>query len=207
MPLTDYIESHTTPADPVLNAVERWAHLHTAQPQMLCGPYVGSLLTILCRASNAHTALEIGSFVGYSTICIARGLAPDGILHAFEVNEEYESPIRRHLDMAGVGERVSLHIADATQSLSVLRSLDFAFIDADKRSNARLFDLVVPLLRPGALLLIDNVLWGGKVLDPVTHHDIDTRLIRDFNDKLHADPRVQNIMLPLRDGLSLCVKL
>ena len=215
MSLTDYIESHTTAPDHVLDAVERWAHLHTAQPQMICGPYVGSLLTILCRACNAHAALEIGSFVGYSTICIARGLAPDGTLHAFEINEEYEAPIRRHLDMAGVGEKVSLHSADATQSLSIhnshftihQNSIDFAFIDADKRSNALLFDPIVPLLRPGGLLLVDNVLWGGKVLDPVTHHDIDTRLIRDFNDKLHADPRVQNIMLPLRDGLSLSIKL
>lgn len=200
----------------MLDSVERWAHLHTAQPQMICGPYQGALLMLLCRSISARTAIEIGSFVGYSTICIARGLTDNGILHAFEINEEYEAPIRRHLQLAGVGERVSLHIGDAKVLLTEwysqfstknpASSVDFAFVDAEKRSSRLFYDLLVPMLRPGGLLLVDNVLWGGKVLNPEQHNDLDTRLFLDFNDYVSSDSRVSSIMLPIRDGLTICMK-
>lgn len=214
MTLPEYIENHTTPADPVLNAVERWAHLHTAQPQMICGPVEGTLLTILTRSTDAKTAVEIGSFVGYSTICIARGLSSGGRLHAFEINEEFEAPIRRHLEMAGVGERVVLHIGDAKQLLektmcgmdATPAEVDFAFIDAEKRSCRFFYDLLVPMMRPGGLILVDNVLWGGKVTDVDNCNDLDTRTFRNFNDYVHSDPRVTNILLPVRDGLLLAMK-
>lgn len=225
MTLPEYIESHSTSADAVLDAVERWAHLHTAQPQMVCGPAEGALLTMLCRLSNAKTAVEIGSFIGYSTICIARGLADGGILHAFEINEEYESPIRRHLDMAGVGERVSLHIGDAKEliidyfkestegcgptsptSLVHSQSIDFAFVDAEKRSCREFYDILVPLVRPGGIIVVDNVLWGNKVLDEDQYKDLDTRLFREFNDYVTSDPRTSNILLPIRDGIMLVMK-
>lgn len=179
---------------------------------MLCGPYEGTLLTMLARSMNAKTAVEIGSFVGYSTICIARGLVEGGTLHAFEVNEEYEAPIRRHLEMAGVGEKVSLHIGDAKELLGSNNStiknstIDFAFIDAEKRSCRTFYDLLVPMMRPGGLLIVDNVLWGGKVFDPEQYHDIDSCLFRDFNDYVHSDLRVSNVMLPIRDGVTICMK-
>lgn len=204
MTLTEYIESHSCGSDPILDAVERWAHLHTAQPQMICGPYEGGLLTMLCRATEARTAVEVGSFVGYSTICIARGLADGGILHAFEINEEYDAPIRRHLEMAGVGEKVALHICDAKELM--LSSVDFAFIDAEKRSCRQFYDLLVPMMRPGGILVVDNVLWGGKVLDSLQYKDKDTCLFRDLNDYVQSDPRVSNILLPVRDGILLCMK-
>lgn len=177
---------------------------------MLCGPYEGTLLTMLCRAIEAQKAVEIGSFVGYSTICIARGLVDGGLLHAFEVNEEYESVIRRHLKSAAVEERVALHIGDAKQLLpktlgDTTDAVDFAFIDADKRSCCLFYDMLVPFMRPGGLLLVDNVLWGGKVIDD-NYNDLDTRLFRDFNDYVQSDSRVQNMMLPIRDGILLCMK-
>lgn len=205
MTLQSYIEKHSTSADAVLDDVERWAHLHTAQPQMICGAAEGALLTMICRLTNAKTAVEIGSFVGYSTICIARGLAEDGILHAFEINEEYEKPIRRHLDMAGVGERVMLHIGDAKE-LMIAGPIDFAFIDAEKRSCRLFYDILVPLVRPGGLILVDNVLWGDKVLDEKQYNDLDTRLFREFNDYVEADRRTTNVLLPVRDGIMLAMK-
>ena len=210
MTVNEYIENHSCGSDAVLDAVERWAHLHTAQPQMLCGSYEGSLLTMLCRLSAAKIAVEIGSFVGYSTICIARGLANGGLLHAFEVNEEYESVICRHLDSAGVGEKVKLHIGDAKQLFPDTfkegsAKIDFAFIDADKRSCCTFYDMLVPMMRQGGLLLIDNMLWGGKVLDDNLYHDIDSCIIRQFNDYVQSDSRVQNILLPVRDGIMMCM--
>lgn len=194
----------------MLDAVERWAHLHTAQPQMICGAYEGGLMTMLCRMARAKTAVEIGAFVGYSTICIARGLDNGGRLHTFEINEEYEETIRRHIEMAEVDGVVSLHIGDAKELIPTLfdnnSGLDFAFIDAEKRSCRLFYDMMVPMIRPGGVLVVDNVLWGGKVTDYDGCNDLDTRLFRDFNDYVQSDSRVMNVMLPVRDGLMVCLK-
>lgn len=207
--IREYIESHTALSDSVLDAVERWAHLHTAQPQMICGPAEGMLLTHLCRSVQARCAVEVGAFVGYSTICIARGLAEGGTLHSFEVNEEYADVIRRHLAAADVDQRVDLQIGDAKGLIPKVfaaeePTVDFAFVDADKRHTKDYYDLLVPRMRRGGLLLVDNVLWGGKVLDTDTHHDADTLCINDFNNYVQQDPRVANTMLEIRDGLLIC---
>ena len=205
----EYIESHTSPASEVLDAIERWAHLHTAQPQMLCGPYEGRLLTMLCRSVQARCAVEVGSYIGYSTICIAAGLADGGLLHSFEVNDEMEQHIRRHLEQASLADRVRLHICDADKLLpkvlsGVAGQVDFAFIDAGKRQNRTFYDRLVPMMREGGIIVVDNVLWGSKVLDPDANKDADTQSVNDFNNYVQNDPRVENIMLDVRDGLLIC---
>lgn len=209
MKTADYIELMSSPLDGVLDAIERWAHLHTAQPQMLCGSYEGRLLTMLCRSLNAKNAVEIGAFVGYSTICIARGLADGGVLHSFEINEEYKDVILRHLSMADVDNRVALHIGDAKVLISQLipgdcRNVDFAFIDADKRHTRDYYEMLVPRMRRGGIIVVDNVLWGGKVLDLERNRDIDTQYINVFNEYVKTDKRVENILLDIRDGLMIC---
>ncbi len=209
MTAQEYTESLTTPSDDVLDVIERWSHLHTAQPQMICGSYEGRLLTMLARTAGARCAVEIGAFVGYSSICIARGLAKDGILYTFEVNEEQEQHIRRHLEAANLSERVELHIGDAKKMLpdifeNVKSKVDFAFIDAGKRQNKTFYDLVMPLMRSGGIIVIDNTLWGGKVLDTELYNDADTKAVDDFNNYVHNDPRVENIMLSVRDGVLIC---
>ncbi|MBP5328007.1 MAG: O-methyltransferase [Bacteroidales bacterium] len=205
----DYCEQYSEQGDPVLEQVERWAYLHTAQPQMVCGPYEGALLTILCRSLNAHTVVEIGTFVGYSTICMARGLSENGVVHTFEVNDELEDVEREHFALAGVVDKVSLHIGDAKELLPQIFPLgegfiDLAFIDADKRSTDDYYEMLLPRMRKGGLIVVDNVLWGGKVLERDRYHDRDTAIIHSFNEKVKNDKRVENIILNVRDGLLIC---
>lgn len=201
-----YAEQHTSPEDEVLYRLNRWTHLNMPQPRMIAGAYQGQFLSMLCSMIAPVRALEIGSYVGYSTICIARSLAPQGHLHAIEINDELEAPILRHLQEAGVSDRVSLHIGDAGALLpSMPHDLDFVFLDADKRHSSSHFNLVLPLVRKGGWILVDNVLWSGKVADPDCH-DADTLAFRQLNDQLRDDPRIDQILLPLRDGLMLCRK-
>ena len=176
---------------------------------MVCGPYVGRLLTVLCRTLQARYIVEVGTFVGYSTICLARGMSQGGTLHTFEANEELESQIVRHMRMAGVDERVRLHIGDAQQLLPSIvdesvPSVDLAFIDADKRGTEVYYEMLVPRMRKGGLIVIDNVLWGRKVMDTERNHDRDTLMIDRFNEKVHNDDRVENVMVGMRDGLMIC---
>ena len=209
MPADDYCFSHTTPPDKILDAVERWAHLHTVQPQMVCGPYEGRLLTMLASMLDARLAVEFGTFVGYSAICIARGLSEDGVLHTFEVNDEYQEAITNHINSAGVSSKVQLHIGDAAVLFPRLmlqspQKIDLAFIDAGKRQLRDHYEMVLPFMRSGGIVVVDNVLWGGKVLDADSLHDADTRGINAFNDFVRNDQRVENVMLNVRDGLLLC---
>lgn len=176
---------------------------------MVCGPYEGRLLTVLCRSLHARYVVEVGTFVGYSTICLARGMAQGGTLHTFEVNEELESQIMRHLRMAGVEERVRLHIGDAQQLLPSIvdesvPSVDLAFIDADKRGTEVYYEMLLPRMRKGGLIVIDNMLWGRKVMDTERNHDRDTLMIDRFNEKVQNDDRVENVMVGVRDGLMIC---
>lgn len=208
--LDSYLCEHTTAVDDSLDAIARWAHLHTSQPQMLCGAYEGRLLTMLCKSLQARLVVEVGSFVGYSTVCLARGLAESGMVHAFEVNDELEEVIYRHLSLCGVKDSVQLHIGDAMTLLPPLlatwsEGIDMAFIDAGKRQNRHFYDLLVPKMRSGGIIVVDNVLWDGKVLDEDNYHDADTLAMRAFNDYVQCDERTDNLLLPVRDGVMLCM--
>jgi predicted O-methyltransferase YrrM len=205
--IEEYLEQHTTPMDEVLASLYRETHLHAMNPRMASGPVQGRFLQFLCQLMHPKKVLEIGTFTGFSTICMARGMAPDSHLTTIEANEEYEGIIRKYLDKAGVADRVRLIIGDAKTVIPTLKDgFDLIFIDADKVSYPIYYDLVIDKLNPSGILLADNVLWEGKVLNTNTK-ERDTQAIQTFNNKVQCDPRVENVLLPLRDGLMMVRKI
>ena len=202
--INDYLLAHSEPADDVLRDLAEETHRDLApQSGMQITKDEGELLTMLVRLTGARQAVEVGTFTGYSTICIARGLPSDGHLLCCDVSEEYTSVARRYWERAGVADRIELRIAPAVETLRSLPAdpyLDFAFIDADKAGYASYVAEVVPRLRPGGLMVLDNMLRDGRVLDPQSDDD---RAIDDLNEALVADDRLDVVLLPVRDGVSL----
>jgi caffeoyl-CoA O-methyltransferase len=203
--LQDYLVAHTAPIDEVQrDLIARTAALGDIS-RMQVGPEQGALLTLLCRAIGAQRAVEVGTFTGYSGLCIARGLAEAGSLLCCDVNEEWTAIARDAWQRAGVADRITLRLAPALDTLRALPAephLDFAFLDADKGGYRAYAEELIPRLRPDGLLLVDNVLWSGRVIDPAAD-DQDTGHIRAFNDWLVADARVECVMLPVADGLTI----
>ncbi|TGD79059.1 O-methyltransferase [Hymenobacter wooponensis] len=213
MYLTDeaqaYADQHTTPESALLARLNRETHVQLLHARMLSGHAQGRLLSMLSHMVRPRRVLELGTFTGYSALCLAEGMAEDGLLHTVEQNAELESRIRRYVREAGQEHRIQLHIGDARNVLGGLaETWDLVFIDADKINNDTYYELVLPQVRPGGFLLIDNVLWGDKVLPSYSPKasDKDTFAVRAFNDKVQADERVENVFLPLRDGLLLVRK-
>jgi caffeoyl-CoA O-methyltransferase len=202
-----YLLAHCEPADDVLHDLTEETHRDLGgRAGMQITQDEGELLTMLVRLVGARQAVEVGTFTGYSSICIARGLADDGRLLCCDVSEEYTSVARRYWERAGLADRIELRIAPAVETLRSLPeepSLDFAFVDADKTGYASYVAELVPRLRPGGLLVLDNMLWSGEVLDP---QDDDGRAVADLNDALLADDRLDVVLLPVRDGVSLARK-
>lgn len=203
--IQQYCIDHSTPVSDVLYQLERETHLKTLAPQMLSGPLQGQLMALISKLTQPRAILEIGTFTGYAALCLAQGLAGDGVLHTIEVNPELEDLIRKYIGKAGLEERIVLHIGDATAIVPELDlEWDLVFIDAGKLHNAHYYDLVIDRVRSGGRILVDNLLWRGKVLAP--EQDRDTLLIHQFNEKVQADERVENLLLPLRDGLMMIWK-
>jgi caffeoyl-CoA O-methyltransferase len=204
-----YADQHTTPESELLARLNRETHVQLLHARMLSGHAQGRLLSMLSHMVRPRRILELGTFTGYSALCLAEGLSADGLLHTVEQNPELESRVRRYMRDAGQESRIQLHIGDAQSVLGGLaETWDLVFIDADKINNDTYYELVLPQVRPGGFLLIDNVLWGDKVLPSysVKPSDKDTQAVRAFNDKVQADERVENVFLPLRDGLLLVRK-
>lgn len=202
----EYLVAHGSPPD----AVERDLIAATANlggiAMMQIAPEQGALMTMLTRLVGATSAVEVGTFTGYSALCIARGLAPGGQLVCCDVSEEWTAIAREHWDRAGVADRIDLRIGPAVDTLEALPAdptIDLAFIDADKGSYLAYYEALVPRLRPGGLLLVDNVLWGGSVVD-AADTEPDTVAIRALNDHAAADDRVDTVMLAVSDGLTIC---
>jgi caffeoyl-CoA O-methyltransferase len=212
-PLSDelygYLAAHRTPDDELLRELARETRERFGRRAgMQVSPDQGTLLGLLARLIGARRALEIGTFTGYSAICIARALPADGRLIACDVSDEYTTVARRYFEQAGVADRIELRLGPGLETLDALPaepSFDFAFVDADKTSYSAYFDGIVERLRPGGLLCLDNVLWGGRVVDPQAM-DADTLGIRAANERVVADPRVESVMLPVSDGLTLIRK-
>ncbi|MEE6259073.1 O-methyltransferase [Plantactinospora sonchi] len=204
-----YVLAHSSPADDLLR--ELAAETSAAFPDaagMQISADEGQLLTMLVRLTGARYAVEVGVFTGYSAICIARGLAPDGTLLACDVSEEWTAVARRYWQRAGVEQQIDLRIAPAVQTLQALPAdpvIDFGFIDADKPSYPDYYEALVQRLRPGGLLVLDNVLQGGRVLDPEPR-DPGPLVMRQLNKAIAADDRVEAVMLPVRDGVTLVRK-
>jgi caffeoyl-CoA O-methyltransferase len=201
-----YAEEHTTPEPDILAKLNRETHMTQVSPQMLSGHLQGTLLRSISHMIRPLRVLEIGTFTGYSAICLASGLTDKGILHTIDVNPEQEKIIRRYFDEAGLKEKVILHIGDA---LKVIRTLDetwdLVFIDADKYNYLNYYNLILDKVRKGGFILADNAFWDGKVLDKNTT-DKDTLGIIEFNEFVQKDERVENILCPIRDGLMIIRK-
>ena len=205
----DYVLEHSSPADHLLrDLAQETRDALPDESEMQVSHDEGGLLTMLARLTGARRAVEVGVFTGYSSICIARGLAPDGHLLACDVSEEFTSIARRYWKRAGLEDRIELRIGPALDTLRALPAdpvLDLAFIDADKRSYPLYYEELLTRLRPGGVLVLDNVLQGGWVLDPATQHE-SVQAVRETNDKVASDDRVDAVMLPMRDGVTIARK-
>ena len=210
-PLDKYLQEHSCQAPEALQWIEQQTNIRTNYPRMLSGSVQGGLLKMLVELTGATRILEIGSFTGYSAAWMALGLPEGGHIDTLEINDELEDLIREGWEKAGVTDRITLHIGDARQTLRHLRNenyvCDFVFIDANKREYCEYYDLVFDMVKPGGLIVADDVLWDGKVYADPLPDDAQTRGLLEFNDRIADDPRVEVVMLPLRDGISLIRKL
>ena len=205
MTLDDYIESHTSPADETLRFIEHDTAVNVLNPHMLSGAVQGRLLAFLSRMIQPKRILELGTFTGYSALCLAEGLMPDGRLITLEHNDELEDIIRRNLSLSPLGAQIDLKMGDALATLATMQDqrFDLCFIDADKREYSAYLDAVLPLMQPHGWILADNTLWDGHVIDPNYAKDKQTLGLRAFNNKVSEDERLEQVILPLRDGLTI----
>ena len=202
-----YLREHSSPQSEALEWIEKQTNIRTNYPRMLSGAVQGRLLTILAEISNARYVLEIGTFTGYSATCLAYGLPEEGHIDTLEINDELEDLIREGWSRAGVEGKITLHIGDARKTIATLEGpYDLVYIDANKREYSEYYDLVFDLVRPGGLILADDVLWDGKLWQDPLPQDKQTLGIAAFNDKVMADPRVESVLLPIRDGLNVIRK-
>ncbi|HWD90288.1 MAG TPA: O-methyltransferase [Mucilaginibacter sp.] len=202
-----YLEDHCDAEPSELQKINRETYLKVLQPHMLSGHYQGRLLSMLSKMIQPRRILEIGTFTGYSTICLAEGLTEDGIIHTIEINTELEEMLNQHFKSTNVDKKVRLHFGHAAEIIVQIaeESFDLVFIDADKKNNLHYFNLVIDSVRSGGLIIIDNVLWKGKVYGD-EDNDADTRSIRELNDQVAKDDRVDKLILPVRDGILLIRK-
>lgn len=204
MDIFEYIEQHSSAESDVLKQITRSTHLEVINPRMLSGHVQGRVLSMLSQMIQPKRILELGTFTGYSALCLAEGLTEDGELVTLEHNDEMEDAIRRNLGLSPLGEKVKLVIGDAKESLQRLKGeFDLVFIDADKKEYCDYLDLVLPLMRKGGWILADNTLWDGHIVDPAYDKDRQTVALRAFNDRVAQDKCLEKVILPLRDGLTI----
>lgn len=218
MTLSEYIEQHSSPESEVLQQITRSTHLEVINPRMLSGHVQGRVLSMLSQMIQPKRILELGTFTGYSALCLAEGLSENGKLITIEHNDEMEDSIRRNLALSHLGEKIELRIGEAKEILKQLgneianqsnengekhEKFDLVFIDADKKEYCDYLDLVLPLMHDGGWILADNTLWDGHIVDPAYDKDKQTISLRDFNDKVMADEHLEKVILPLRDGLTI----
>ena len=206
--LDQYILNHISPEDGYLNELDRETHQKVLHSRMLSGHLQGQILSMISCMIRPKNILEIGTFTGYSALCLAKGLAEGGQLHTIEIDDELESLAQKYFLKSGMSDRIIQHIGDARQIISAIyRSFDLVFIDADKRQYCDYYQLVFDHIPVGGFLLADNVLWDGKVVDPEAEMEEQTRGILEFNDLVQSDPRVRNVIIPVRDGIMVLQKV
>ena len=208
MTLEEYISAHSSPENAVLEAITRDTHVHVLNPHMLSGHVQGRVLSMISHMIRPKRILELGTFTGYSALCLAEGLAEGGKLVTIEHNDELEETIRRNLSRSPLADRIELRIGDCKLVIGDLEGpFELVFIDADKREYCAYLDLVYPLVPVGGFILADNTLWDGHIIDPAYDKDKQTLGLRAFNDQLKEDDRFEQVILPLRDGLTLIRKI
>ncbi len=210
--LEKYLHAHTAPEEPLLSELDRETHMRQVAPRMLSGHLQGRLLELIVRMIRPHRVLEIGTFTGYSALSMAAGLPEGALLHTIEVDDELEPLAQSFFDRSPHGAKIRLHIGSALDVAPQLGgTFDLVFIDGDKREYPDYYRMLMgdrdgcPLVHAGSTLIADNILWSGKVLQPVAHNDRHTQALVEFNRMVTDDPRVENVIAPLRDGLNLIV--
>ena len=202
--LESYIANSSENEPELLQELTRETHLKVIQPRMITGHFQGRVLSMLSKIINPNYILEIGTYTGYSALCLAEGLQKEGELHTIEVNEELHQMQRKYFDKSGFGSQIKQHIGDALDIVpSLNQTFDLVFIDAQKVNYDAYFEAVVQKTKPGSVILSDNVLWSGKVVEPLQKSDKATEALLEYNQKLKEDPRVETVLLPIRDGLTL----
>ncbi len=205
---SDYIESHSSNERDILSDLRRETELKCLNPIMLSGKVQGIFLSIISKIINPKNVLEIGTYSGYSTLCIAEGLDDNGIIHTIDKNEELLEIQNKYFEKSGYRNQVKQYTGNALEIIPKIKvNFDMIFLDADKENYSNYLDIVTPKLNKGGILLTDNVLWHGKVLKNSETHDETTKLIDKFNKKLALDSSMKTVMLPLRDGISVSIKL
>jgi predicted O-methyltransferase YrrM len=206
--LAQYVEDHTSPEPETLRRLNRETHANVLSPRMLSGHLQGRVLALLSHLVKPSRVLEIGTYTGYSALCLAEGLAAGGKVITLDVNEELERLVQRYVEKAGMTDRVDFRIGRAADLIPQLdETFDLVFIDADKANYGLYYELVFDKVRPGGIIVADNVLWSGKVVQPeATKKDKELRAILAFNARIQQDDRVENVLLPMRDGLMVIRK-
>jgi len=203
-----YSVAHTTSETTVLNDLNRQTNIQILQPRMLSGHLQGRVLSMLSHMIQPTNILEIGTYTGYSAICLAEGLKEEGKVVTIDRNAELEDFALSYFEKANVSNKIDFRIGNAIDIIPSLKeTFDLVFIDADKTNYSNYFDLVIDKLPKGAYIITDNVLWSGKVVQKVEEHDMETKAIVEYNEKIHNDPRVENILFPIRDGLMIARRL
>ncbi|RAJ06117.1 O-methyltransferase [Arenibacter echinorum] len=202
--LEQYIADHSQSEPELLQRLTRETHLKVIQPRMITGHFQGRVLSLLSKIISPKNILEIGTYTGYSAICLAEGLKKEGALHTIDINEELHAMQRRYFDESGYGPQIVQHTGDALEIIPQLDVVfDMVFIDAEKVSYDHYYEAALKKCRPGSVILSDNVLWSGKVVEPLDPKDKATQVLIDYNKKLRDDPRIETVLLPIRDGLTL----
>ncbi len=202
--LEDYIQNHSQEEPELLRQLTRETYLKVVRPRMLTGHFQGRVLSMLSKIIHPQHILEIGTYTGYSAICLAEGLQKEGQLHTIDINEELKNIQRNYFDKSGYGNQIIQHTGDAKKIIPTLHlTFDLVFIDAEKKEYPDYFELVLSKTKSGTIILSDNVLWSGKVAEPLDKKDKVTPILLDYNRKLKEDSRVETVLLPIRDGLTL----
>ena len=206
--LDDYAGLHTSPENSLLNDLNRQTHLKILQPRMLSGHIQGRLLSMFSHMIQPKCILEIGTYTGYSALCMAEGLQKNGKLITIDVNEELAPFTKSYFNKSEYAKHIDFRVGNAMEIIPTLNeTFDLVFIDADKENYSNYFDLVIDKVRKGGFIIADNVLWSGKVIEPIKPNDKDTLALIEFNKKIHNNPRVENVLAPVRDGLMIIRKI
>ena len=202
--LEDYIEQHSKKEPELLAALDKETYQKVLLPRMLSGHFQGRVLSMLSKLVNPVTILEIGTYTGYSALCLCEGMQEKGILHTIDIKEELVDFQRKYFNKSPWGKQIVQHLGQAIDIIPTLDlKFDLVFIDADKENYLNYFELIIPKMNKGGIVLSDNVLWSGKVLEPLQSNDLSTKIIMEYNQLLKNDPRVESVLLPIRDGLTV----
>lgn len=205
--IENYALAHSQPESDILKKLNRETHAKVMMPRMLSGHMQGNVLSMFSKMLQPKQILEIGTYTGYSGICLAQGLQENGKLHTIDINDELETMVRSFIEEAGLTNKINYYLGNALTIIPTINeTLDLVFIDADKKNYAAYYDLVFDKVRSGGYIIADNVLWSGKVLDDESKMDVDTKAIQEYNKKIHNDSRVEHMLLPVRDGLMIARK-